>query len=235
MMSVQKLLESVKDMEIVELGQYLEENMPVHPSQSKFFKTKWHSMEFGDVCNDYQIIMNEHNGTHVDSFGHYIDKTGYQLIDKISVDKFCGACITIDARFLKEKETLEKQHIMQWEEKNGPILKGEIVLIDFGWARYWKTKPNNKQYIYNYPGIGATGAAYLVEKKVKLVGVDTLSVDAFGADNDPAHNTLLANKILVAENINNLNKLYGKKGYFIMLPLLIKDGSGSPVRPIVLI
>jgi kynurenine formamidase len=68
-----------------------------------------------------------------------------------------------------------------------------------------------------------------------MVGVDTLSVDAFYADNDPAHNILLSNKILVAENIKNLEKLYGKKGYFIMLPLLIKDGSASPVRPIVLI
>lgn len=68
-----------------------------------------------------------------------------------------------------------------------------------------------------------------------MVGVDTLSVDRDGADGDPAHNTLLSHRIPVVENLRNLGLLHEKRGYFVALPLLIREGSASPVRPIVLV
>jgi kynurenine formamidase len=68
-----------------------------------------------------------------------------------------------------------------------------------------------------------------------MVGVDTLSVDKDQADSDPAHNLLLSHRIPVVENLRNLEKLHDKRGYFIALPLLIRDGSASPVRPVVLV
>jgi len=39
-MSLDKLCEALSDMEIVEVGQYLEEGMPAHPSHSKFYKVR---------------------------------------------------------------------------------------------------------------------------------------------------------------------------------------------------
>lgn len=234
-MSIQQLDSLLKQFEIVELGHYLEENIPVHPSHSKFYSNEWHSMKLHDVCNDNQIMMNEHNGTHVDSFGHYINKPGYELIDAISIDRFCGQCIAIDASFLQKKETLEKEHIISWEFEHGEILENEIVLLSFGWEKYWRLRPEDKDFVTDYPGLGKTGAQYLMEKRVKMVGVDTLSVDACDAKGDPAHNILLSNRILIVENLMNIDKLFMKKGYFVMLPLLLRNGSASPVRPIVLV
>jgi kynurenine formamidase len=131
-MGIAALEAALRDTEIVELGQYLEERMPTHPSHSKFYKTLWHGFSSGDPCLDYQLILNEHNGTHVDSFGHYINKPGYELIDEIPVRTLCGPCITIDARFLQDREVLEAEHITAWEQANGPIRGGDIVLLDFG-------------------------------------------------------------------------------------------------------
>ena len=68
-----------------------------------------------------------------------------------------------------------------------------------------------------------------------MVGVDTLGVDKDGADNDPAHHILLSNKIPIVENLRNLDKLHEVRGYFVALPLLIRDGSASPVRPVMLV
>jgi kynurenine formamidase len=234
-MSVDALIRALKDMRIVELGQYLEENMPVHPSHSKFYKMTWHSPSKGDICTDYQLILNEHNGTHVDSFGHFIAKPGYEYIDDIDIERFSAPCVTIDARHLDKRMGLSREDIIKWESEYGEIQEGDAVLIDTGWMDKWALRPDDHDFITEYPGLGATGASYLVEKKVKLVGVDTLSIDAYEAKNDPAHNALLSNRVLIVENLANLKELHGKRGFFVMLPLLIRGGSASPVRPIVLI
>ena len=46
---------------------------------------------------------------------------------------------------------------------------------------------------------------------------------------------LLSNKVPVVENLRNLDRLHDRRGYFVVLPLLIRDGSASPVRPVVLV
>jgi kynurenine formamidase len=235
-MSIAQLEAALQDTRIIELGQYLEERMPSHPSHSKFYKTLWHGFQNGDSCLDYQLILNEHNGTHVDSFGHYINKPGYELIDEILPASLCGPCVTIDATFLKDRETLEEQHIVAWEKERGQeIQAGEIVLLDFGWMRHWALRPNEGHFVANYPGLGGKGAEYLVQRGVKMVGVDTLSVDADKALGDPAHNALLSNRVAVVENLRNLEKLHDKRAFFVVLPLLIRGGSASPVRPIAII
>ncbi len=136
-MTIESLSKELLNFKVVELGQYLEENMPTHPSHSKFYKLRWHGFSLGNPCNDFQIIMNEHNGTHVDSFGHYIDNPSYEMIDKIPLQQMCGLCVTIDASFLSAGETLEKEHIIEWEKNHGDIKFGDIVLIDFNWMVLW--------------------------------------------------------------------------------------------------
>ncbi len=234
-MSLAQLTAALSDMDVVELGQYLEEGMPTHPSHSHFFKMRWHGFKLGDVCNDFQLVLNEHNGTHIDSFGHFIDKDGFEMIDEVGLESICGPCVTMDATFLKAGESLEKEHIQAWEQTHGDITPGTAVLFDFGWMQHWDLQPNHHHFCHDFPGVGASAAAYLVEKKVRLVGVDTLGVDTDGAPGDPAHNTLLGNRIPIVENLVNLGKLHDKKGYFLCLPLLIRKGSASPVRPVVLI
>ena len=153
-MSLLQLCEAVKDMEVVEVGQYLEEGMPAHPSHSRFYKMRWHGFCLGDSCNDFQLILNEHNGTHVDSFGHYIDKPGFEMIDAVPLEKLWGPCVTVDATFLKDGETLEKEHLLAWEKVHGEIRPGDGVLIDFGWMQYWDVRPNDQRFCHDYPGVG---------------------------------------------------------------------------------
>lgn len=234
-MGIDALCGALEGLRVIELGQYLEERMPVHPSHSRFYKTVWHSFGCGDACNDNQLILNEHNGTHVDSFGHYIDRPGFEMIDEIPPRCFCGPCRVVDATHLGENRTLERQDLLMWEDTNGLIREGEVLLFDYGWMKLWDLRPNDKAFTAGYPGLGRSAAELLVERRVKLVGVDTLSVDRDGADGDPAHNLLLGNRIPVVENLRNLGLLIGKRAYFVMLPLLIREGSASPVRPIALV
>lgn len=234
-MSLEALCSAMRDMELVELGQVLEENMPTHPSHSKFYKTRWHGIALGDVCNDFQLVLNDHNGTHIDSFGHYMSQPGYEMIDKVPLEKIWGPCVTVDATFLREHETIEREHLLTWEREHGQIRRGDGVLFDFGWMQYWALRPNEKKFCHDFPGIGASAAEYLVEKDVRLVGVDTLGVDKDMADGDPAHHILLSSRIPLVENLCNLGLLHDRRGFFFALPLRIRDGSASPVRPVMLV
>ena len=234
-MSLEKLIDALSDMELVDLGQTLEDHMPVHPTHSRFFKMLWHSPDFGDCCTDYQLVLNEHNGTHVDSFRHYINQDGYAWIDEIPLERFSAPCVTIDATFLGACEVLTKEQIQEWEQKNGAIRAGDAVLIDTGWMSRWAVRPNDTAFTHDYPGLSGEGAAYLVERGAAFVGIDTLGIDCWGAHHDPAHQALLSSRVPVVENLNNLGLLHGRRGYFVMLPLKIRAGSASPVRPVVLV
>ena len=81
-----------------------------------------------------------------------------------------------------------------------------------------------------------TGHMYnAAEQGIILYLYDTLGIDCWGADHDPAHQALLSSRVPVVENLNNLGLLHGRRGYFVMLPLKIRAGSASPVRPVVLV
>jgi kynurenine formamidase len=232
MNKIEQLNHLLLGMEIVDLSHTLEENMPVWPTHSKFMHHVWSSLALGDPASNYLILMNEHNGTHMDMPAHVIlDKTETIFnAETMPTDHFMGPYKKIDCSNFEKNQLLEEQDIIAWEEENVVLMEGDIILIDFGWAKYWQLKPNDKAYLDNWPGIGVTAATYFARKKVKLVGVDTMAADIYGAKGSPAHHILLEQNICILENLNHLNQIK-REGFFIAQPLKIKDGSGSPIRP----
>jgi kynurenine formamidase len=51
----------------------------------------------------------------------------------------------------------------------------------------------------------------------------------------PCHTRLCGTKSTHIENLCNLDKVVGKRFTFIMLPLKIRKGTGSPIRAIALV
>lgn len=49
--------------------------------------------------------------------------------------------------------------------------------------------------------------SHTLEEGISLVGCDTAAIDAFGAEENPAHYTLLGNEVYIVENMKNLDKL----------------------------
>ena len=87
---------------------------------------------------------------------------------------------------------------------------------------------NPKDFIY----LDETGAEYLINQKVKGVGIDSIGIERNQAKY-PTHKKLLRNNILILEGIR-LNKT--TKGNFILFLALIKiSGSdGIPARAYIL-
>jgi arylformamidase len=74
----------------------------------------------------------------------------------------------------------------------------------------------------------------LVEREVRLVGSDCLSIDHFSSADFPARNTLLGADVLIGENFARLDRLPAWCS-LVALPLPINGGSGLPTRAIALV
>jgi len=237
-MDLTNLISGLRQARMVDLSQTLEEHIPNFPTHSKFFHDMWGSYWHGDRALTYQLVMNEHNGTHVDAPAHFIsDATpeAHTTIEQIAPNRLIGRGVRIDCRGLKEGDYLPATHIREWESKHGAIEAGDIVLFNFGWSEHWGLRPANRRYLTDWPGVSMEAAEYLVSKSIAAMGVDSLSPDPPAAlASNPIHRMVLEKQVLIIENLTRLEEL-PDFFLFIALPLKIRKGSGSPVRAIALI
>ncbi len=221
--------------EWVDLSHTLEENIPAYPTHARFGRTLYESYEYGDPALQYGLTLGEHTGTHMDAPLHFIPEgPAHYGTDEIPLDRLAGRAATIEATDLGAGDLLDVDRIEAWEAEHGRIEAGDRVLIRYGWDRKWTTGPEGRRFLEDWPGLSGGTAEYLVDKGVSLVGCDTLAVDAMVSTENPAHYALLGNEVYIVENLKNLDRL-PPFCVFLVLPLKIKGGSGSPVRAVALV
>lgn len=218
----------LNDIEVVELSHPLQEGIPIWPTLSKYSHVECISMASNDSSTAFRLELSEHCGTHIDMPSHMMPEG--RSAGEIESSRFCGECITLDFSHIEKCHTVSVEDIIRWENTHEHIKAHDIVLFNFGFSKKWGTYQNGLEFLSDWPGLSVEGARYLAGKEVKMVGVDCLSIDIMGTP-DPIHHILLEKEILIIENIANLDKMPAR-GYFVALPLLIEEGSGSPVRAI---
>lgn len=234
--SCERLLSLLEGFKVVDLSQPLEEDMPVFPALSKFYRMRWLSISHGDPANAYQMLVNEHCGTHVDAPAHYVVEghPNHRWVDEVPLDRWMGRAAIIDCRDVAPAQQAMPQKIREWESSNGRLRNDDIVVFDFGWAAKWRKHPYDVEFQQGWPGVGLDNAEILIERGVKAVGVDTFSPDAQQSSGDPFHNRILPQGICIIECLTNLDQL-PPVCYLQVLPLNLRRGSGSPGRAIAMI
>jgi len=125
-------------------------------------------------------------------------------------------------------ESITKTDIQKFEKKHGKIASFSSVIFYTGWQRNLQ----KKYYFTKNPGLSISAAKYLASKKINLVGVDSPSID-LGTDSKFSVHQILAKKgMLIVENLANLEKIKSSKFLLVVLPLKLKNATGSPVRAI---
>ena len=176
-------------------------------------------MERGDPCTVSLLEMGAHTGTHMDAPAHFV--RGGIGIDKMPVDAAIGSARVIPIR--------DRTSIKADELARHRIRRGERVLFKtHNSAHCWDTDSFFEDFVY----LSATAAQYLVERKVRLVGVDYLSVGGFRADGAETHQALLKAGIWIIEGLN-LKRVRPGRVQLFCLPLKISGGDGAPARAIV--
>lgn len=225
----------------VDLSPTIEHNMPKWPTHPQIIvdPTVTHEHD-GYYCQT--LVMGEHSGAHVDVPAHIISTMMDKTVDTYPVNMLFGSAITYDLQPLGAKpgQRITAKQILKIEEQMDDSAKeGDIVLLNFGWQKYWTLEKEWKYYATNEPGLDEDAVRLFAERKVKAVGSDTIACDTpvqegYEMKSFGHQNYWLPNEIFIMEMLHNLDKL-PVRCYFAALPLKIRNGSGSPIRPAAII
>ena len=211
-------------MKPLDLSLTISESIPSFPGSPTPQFIDWSDIAH-DGYNLELLFLSSHTGTHLDAPYHF-DKNGLK-IHQIPLDRLFGKAILIKLK--KAKNTaITKSDITSFEKKNGKIPNNSSIFFFTDWQKNLK----NNNYFTENPGLDTSSAKYLASKKINLVGIDSPSIDLGKDESFSVHHILSKNNILIVENLANMNKIRSLKFNFTILPLRLKDATGSPVRAV---
>jgi len=192
------------------------------------------------ASNEYGA--SEHGGTHADAPIHFAAKG--RTMDQIPIEEWIGPAVRID---VTEKcagnrdYCLTAADIEDWEKKHGKVPDGAWVIMYTGIGT--KYYPDKKKVLgtdkrgdaalpeLSFPGFSPESVEFLLSRRnIKGIALDTPSIDAGKRTDFMVHRILCAAGKLALENIANLDKLPAAGATLYVIPMLIKDGTGSPAR-----
>jgi len=211
-------------MKIIDLTLTVSDKIPTFPGSPQPSFIPWENVK-EDGYNLELLFLSTHTGTHVDAPYHFLEKGA--KIHEISLKKLVSEAVLIKSK-KKGGESITKIDIQKFEKKHGKIASFSSVIFYTGWQRNLQ----KKYYFTKNPGLSVSAAKYLASKKINLVGVDSPSID-LGKDSKFSVHQIFAKKgILIVENLANLEKIKPAKFHLVVLPLKLKNATGSPVRAI---
>lgn len=188
----------------------------------------------------------EHGGTHLDAPIHFAK--GKQAMHEIPLDRMIGNAVLVDVtdKALSQPDyQVSVADFQAWEQKNGKLPEGAIILLRTGYGRFW---PDKLKYMgtdergsaavakLHFPGLHPDAAKWLTtERSIHAIGLDTPSIDYGQSTLFESHQTLFQQNIPAFENLANLDQLPVKGIYVVALPMKIKNGSGGPLRIVALV
>jgi kynurenine formamidase len=229
--------------EWIDLSHAYDENTIYWPTANGFSKTTDFEgqTDGGYYYSAYSVSTAEHGGTHLDAPIHFAE--GMQTSDQLSLNRLIAPAVVIDVseQAAKDRDYLiTRQDIRSWENENGGIPAGSIVLFRTGFATRW---PDAASYLgtaergagavpkLHFPGLAANAAEYLAEEKsIAAIGIDTASIDHGQSSDFIAHRILFAQGIPAFENVGDMSALPATGSLVVALPMKIAGGSGGPLR-----
>jgi kynurenine formamidase len=208
----------------IDLTLTISQNLPSFPGSPKPHFISWSKIK-SDGYNLELIFLSTHTGTHLDAPFHFIQKG--KRIHEILLSRLISNAILINIQ-KEANQLITKSDIIEFEKKVTRINNNSTVIFSTGWQKNLQ----KEDYFKKNPGLSPSAARYLVSKKVNLVGIDSPSIDTGNDTKFSVHQILSRNNVLILENLCNLEKISRNHFTLIVLPLKLKDATGSPVRAI---
>ncbi len=201
-------------MKLIDVSVPLDATLPTYPGNTPFTLEAIKRLARGDSSNVSTIHMSAHGGTHVDAPRHFFDGAGGA--DVLPLDLLLGRTRVIEVTARR----------VAAEDLAGLDLSEDVrVLIKTHNSKLW----GSPEFHTDYVGVTETGARHLVDRGVKVVGVDYLSVEQYKQPGAPAHHVLLGAGTIVIEGLN-LRDVDPGVYEMICLPLRVVGSDGAPAR-----
>jgi arylformamidase len=195
--------------------------MPTYPGDPTVSITPMKQIAKGDAANVSQLTFGNHTGTHLDPPIHFIP--GGKTVDHLDLNTLYGPALVVDMTHVERAITAN-------DLERAKLSKRAVrILFRTRNSNLWERPDFEKDFV----GLAWDAAQWLVDRGVKLVGIDYLSVELFDASEPRTHRTLLGAGVIIVEGLNLKDILPGN--YILAcLPIKIKNGDGAPVRAILI-
>jgi arylformamidase len=167
-------------------------------------RTSSHEVQGYEVT---QVCLGSHTGTHVDAPRHFYPQG--LTVDQFPLDRLVGPGVVLDCR---NAGGAGVNGTLAAQLRLFPLPRGALALL-------WTEGAL----------LSLDAAKMLLEAGAGLVGTDAPSLDA---EPYPVHRLLLANDVLIVENLRGLAPLGPGPVNCAFLPLALAGTDGAPVRAI---
>lgn len=190
-------------------------DMPVWPDEPGPELTPLSRIADGDPANVTRLTLGSHTGTHVDAPRHFLNDG--RTVDALALDALCGPARVIH---VDDATSVKRRHL----EPHRGI---ERILLQTRNAALWDRRGFQKDFVYLEPD----AADWLVAQRVRLVGIDYLSIEQFNSRDYHTHHALLGAGIVIVEGLD-LRKIAPGDYDLYCLPLKVVGADGAPCRAV---
>jgi len=176
-MKIQEFLNFMDKVKVYDLTQRLSIHTPPWPSYMplgiQYFK-RIAGAHMGQGANGQIITTSNHVGTHMDGEIHF--HASGRSIGNVPMNEWIGQGIVVDiSKEVSDYDLYTPEMLMKKVE----IKKGDILIINTGYNRYaWDQKGSDEvRYFVKHPGPGPGFHLWVIEMKIKWIGVDCGSAD----------------------------------------------------------
>ena len=192
--------------------------LPVWPGNPRIELERTLKIEEGANANVSRLSLGVHTGTHVDAPYHFLPE-GHS-VESLLLEDLVGRAHVVDMTSVKD--------VIGLRAVQSALIprRATRVLLKTRNSRLWKIR--DRGFHEDFVGVDQEAAAWLVERGIRVLGVDYLSVAPWKRSR-PTHEILLKNRVVVIEGLN-LSAVRPGAYTLYCLPLKLKGCDGAPAR-----
>lgn len=200
---------------LIDISRTVSPATAVWPGDTEFSRSIVMGFEQGDAVEVSTYRLSAHTATHVDAPSHF--EPGAPTMEAVDLEAFIGPCRVIAAR---EPHALTAADLEAIDLEATPR-----VLVRS------QRPPTTERWDPEFSYVEPAAARRLAAAGVRLIGVDTPSVDPMTSKTMEAHKALLSGGVAILEGLD-LGAVEPGAYELIALPLKIAGGDASPVRAV---
>lgn len=216
----------------------------------QFFGVKPEDLVYSDgqgwAVEEVQAIT--HTGTHVDAPYHYgaiSEGKPARRIDDVPLEWCFAPGVVLDVRHKADGELITTDDLQAALDK----IEYELQPLDIVMLHTGADKRLSSPDYFQQPGLGREGVLWLVERGVKVIGIDAYTLDRpfasmvadFQRTGDgrhiwPAHFAGITSEYCQIEKLANLDQIPRAHGFYVScLPVKIKAASAAWCRAVAIV
>jgi arylformamidase len=201
--------------------------LPVWPGDPRPHRRRLAQLRTGDPVTLSEWTLGSHTGAHVDAPAHFLPNGSY--LEEVSLSTLIGPSLVLD--LTREPFAIGMSELDRALGSRPQERAERVLLKTRNSLHVWAREP----FRTDSAGLTLDGAQYLIDRGVRLVGADYLSVESFASveAGAPVHHALLSAGMVIVEGLM-LAEVPAGAYFLIALPLRLEGSEAAPARVILL-